>query len=232
MKKKNVVVFTGAGISAESGVPTFRDKIEGIWTDVNPLEVATIEKWEEDPETVSKFHEELRQFLKDKKPNDAHKYVADLEKDYNVTVITQNVDNLHELAGSSEVLHLHGHIDKAQCEITRKVYEVDGDRVMFGNNSVDDGRYKPYTVLFGEMPHDIENCVNALNHADIFIVIGTGFDISYILPMLGANLPESVEGFYIDPDPSPGLQQFIKNLTIVKEKASEGVKKLIFQNNC
>jgi NAD-dependent deacetylase len=225
-KKMNITVFTGAGVSAESGIPTFRDRATGIWENVDPIEVASLESWNEDPQMVCKFHEEIRTTIKDKEPNDAHKFIADLEKDHNVTVITQNIDDLHEKAGSSNVLHLHGEINKAVCQCTDEVYEIDGDRIMFGKESVDGFIYKPNTVLFGEYPYKVDESLKALKTSDILIIIGTSFEISYILPMLVDGLPRTSKVYYIDKSPAYNLFGHFKDVTVIPKKATEGVKEL------
>lgn len=225
-RKKKVVVFTGAGISAESGIPTFRDKLSGLWETVEPELVAHIESWNKDPQMVSAFHEEVRTGFMDALPNDAHKYFADLENYHDVTIITQNIDNLHEQAGSTNVLHLHGEINKAKCEFTNEVFEVDGDKVAFGKVSVDNYLYKPYTVLFGEMPHKIDESIVALQEADILVIVGTSFDITYILPMIAENITRGIPVFYIDKKISYNLHGNLRNVTNIEKSATEGVKDL------
>jgi NAD-dependent deacetylase len=223
----NIVVFTGAGISAESGIPTFRDKVDGIWSNVDPTEVANIDTWTSDPQLVAKFHTQIRDSIIDKKPNSAHQYFADLEKEHDVTIITQNIDDLHEKAGSTNVIHLHGEINKVECIASGEVYEVDGEGVMYGKTSEYGGLLKPYTVLFGEYPNFIDEAQKALRLCDKLIIVGTGFDISYILPMISDALKRNpVPITYIDKDPSNDYKSYLKKVKVIKETATIGVKAL------
>lgn len=224
----NIVVFTGAGISAESGIPTFRDKIKGLWENTDPEVVAHIDSWNKDPQMVSEFHEMVRTEFKDNQPNPAHQYFAELESDHDVTIITQNIDDLHEKAGSSTVFHLHGEINKAQCEFTKDVFLVDGDEIVFGKQSVDNYLYKPYTVLFGEMPHNIDETIASLQEADTLVIVGTSFDITYILPLIVENLTRGVPVFYIDKKITYNLHGNLQNVTVIEKTATEGIKDLPF----
>lgn len=229
---KKIVVFTGAGISAESGIPTFRDRATGIWENHNPEEVASLESWNRDPQMVCDFHNDIRGTIKDKIPNKAHKYFAELEKDHDVTIITQNIDDLHEKAGSSKIYHIHGEINKAKCEGSDEIYVVDDKEVMFGKESMNGFIFKPNTVLFGEYPQNVDESVKALSEADILIIVGTSFEISYVLPFLVDSLPRTSKVIYIDKAPAYNLFGHFKDLTVLTKSATDGVDSLeIFIKN-
>lgn len=222
---KNIVVFTGAGISQESGIQTFRDATDGLYADHELEKVVTVEGFKDSPKLVMDFHNVLRNKIKDKKPNIAHRLLAELENDFNVTIITQNVDNLHELAGSTNVLHLHGELNKAR-EIgdNDKIYDC-GNDLNYGDVGPNGMFLRPHTVLFGEMPFNVDESYEALDNADYLIVIGTSLNIGYTVPMLG-GAKEDVKVFYIDPKPSKDLEYYFYKIEYIKSKASIGVKKL------
>jgi NAD-dependent deacetylase len=164
----NIVVLTGAGISAESGISTYRDP-DGLWSKYDVNKVASSRAMHNNREGVIRFHNRLRKSLAEKQPNKAHIALAKLEKKHNVTIVTQNIDNLHELAGSTNVLHIHGHINKARNIDTGEVIDV------FGKLDPK-GIYRPDVVLFGEYPHDSE-ALDAMYVCDLFIVIGTSGNV-------------------------------------------------------
>ena len=195
MKIKKIVVLTGAGVSAESGVNTFRDA-GGLWEGYRVEDVATPQGFENNPELVLNFYNERRQQLSTVKPNKAHLLIAELQKDYEVVVITQNVDDLHERAGSKHIIHLHGEL--------LKMREVDNDMVTYSCN------------------HDIK-VVEEVETADIVLVIGTSLQV-YPAAGLMHYAPEGTPIYYIDPHPSIGSSG---NITVIAEKASVGVEKVI-----
>lgn len=169
---KHVVVFTGAGISAESGLKTFRDS-DGLWEGYNVQDVATPRAWAKDPELVLRFYNERRQNIVDAKPNAAHLAIAALETDYKVTVITQNIDDLHERAGSSHILHLHGEIFKMRSEFDEHHIVDIRDDIAIGDKAPDGGQYRPHIVWFEEAVPEMSNAIRYAMDADIFVVIGT-----------------------------------------------------------
>lgn len=231
-----IVVFTGAGISAESGVPTFRDRATGIWAKYDPEQLATRMMWEKKPKLVSQFHKDIRDSIIDKEPNSAHKYFSDLEKDHDVTIVTQNIDDLHEKAGSSNILHLHGEINKVECQSTFEVLEVDESKgIMFGHKTPfgSNGElYKPYTVLFDEYPHNINETYEALLKCEYLIIVGTSFEISYVLPMLQSGVGDrGVKIFYIDVSPAEYVKRELNNLVTIRKQATTGVKELPFNKH-
>lgn len=223
---KKIAVFTGAGISQESGIPTFRDVKDGLWYNYKIDEVATIEAWKKTPEKVLAFYNERRKALATVEPNDAHKALAKLEERFDVTVITQNVDDLHERGGSSTVLHLHGDLRKMRGTFSPKfLYDCNED-IKMGDKCPRGSQLRPHLVLFGEYPFEVEEAYLALKECDYILIIGTGFDISYTAGMVGtANSKAKV--IYIDPNPSPALQGYGLNLTYVKKKAVEGVTEVV-----
>ena len=175
--RQKLVVFTGAGISAESGIPTFRDA-NGMWGKYDAMKLASVEGFEEDPQAVLDFYNARRKNLLEVEPNHAHRVLADLEKQYDVTIITQNVDNLHERAGSSKVLHLHGELCKVTSSHNRldpnciKEYPLDVP-IRLGDKAADGSQLRPYIVWFGEYVDGMELAAFWVQQADIFVVIGT-----------------------------------------------------------
>lgn len=225
---KKVVVFTGAGISAESGIPTFRDSDTGLWYNYNVDEVATIEGWQKDKKKVLEFHNLLREQLKQYEPNEAHKALAKLEETCEVTIITQNIDNLHEKAGSTNILHLHGELYKSRSSKNPHLfYECLGD-INIGDKCELGSQLRPHTVLFGEMPYNVDEAYSALMDCDYLIVIGTSFNISYTLQLMKVVRNCNPKIYYIDPSPSEYFE-FAVNLPIkyIKKTAVKGVPPLI-----
>lgn len=223
---KKIAVFTGAGISQESGIPTFRDVKAGLWYNYKIEEVATDEAWKKIPEKVLGFYNERRKALDSVEPNDAHKALAKLEERFDVTVITQNVDDLHERGGSTNVLHLHGELKKMRGTFSTKfLYDCTED-IKIGDKCPRGSQLRPHLVLFGEYPYNIDEAYYALRSADYVLVVGTGFDISYTAGMITGCNPEA-KVIYIDPNPSPSLQGCGLNLTYVKKKAVEGVTEVV-----
>jgi NAD-dependent deacetylase len=176
MEKKHLVILTGAGISAESGLQTFRDS-GGLWENVNVEDVATPRAWRKDPAKVLEFYNYRRMQVMNAEPNKAHKMLVDLEKDYVVTIITQNIDDLHERAGSSRVLHLHGEILKMRSEKDELMkYSCHGD-INIGDLAEDGAQLRPDIVWFEEAVPAIEEAANIARTADIFVIIGTSLQV-------------------------------------------------------
>ena len=172
MAKKKLVVLSGAGISAESGLRTFRDS-DGLWEGYNIEDVATPRAWRKDPGLVLEFYNYRRKNVLDAQPNAAHYGLADLEKDFDVTIITQNIDDLHERAGSSNVLHLHGEIFKMRSERNSSlIAEIKSD-IKLGDVAADGAQYRPHIVWFEEPVPKIEEAIPVVHNADIFVVAGT-----------------------------------------------------------
>ncbi len=223
MAKKKLVVLTGAGISAESGLKTFRDS-DGLWEGYDVTEVATPRGWKKNPQLVLDFYNERRKNVAEASPNAAHFGLAGLEKDFDVTIITQNIDDLHERAGSGNVLHLHGEIFKMRSERDESlIYEIKGD-IKMGDLAEDSAQLRPYIVWFEEPVPKMEEAVPVVYSADIFVVVGTSL---VVYPAAGLiNYVESeTPKFIVDkkiPYTSP-----MKNLTLIEKPATEGVSELI-----
>jgi len=223
---KKIAVFTGAGISQESGIPTFRDVKDGLWYNYKIDEVATIEAWKKTPEKVLAFYNDRRKALDTVEPNDAHKALAKLEERFDVTVITQNVDDLHERGGSSNVLHIHGDLRKMRGTFSPNLLYDCNEDIKIGDKCPRGSQLRPHLVLFGEYPFNIDESYNVLRKCDYVLIIGTGFDISYTSGMIGTANPKA-KVIYIDPNPSPALQGWGLDITYVKKKAVEGVTEVV-----
>jgi NAD-dependent deacetylase len=222
MEKKKLVVLTGAGISAESGLKTFRDS-DGLWEGYDVHEVATPRAWKKNPQLVLDFYNMRRQDVAKAQPNAAHKALADLEKDFAVHIITQNIDDLHERAGSTQVLHLHGEIFKMRSEKNENlVYEIRKD-IMLGDVAEDKAQLRPHIVWFEEPVPMIERAAYIASEADIFVVIGTSL-VVYPAAGLVHYVPPVVPKFIIDKNiPETG---YLRSLSIIEKPATEGVKDL------
>ena len=202
-----VAVFTGAGISAESGIPTFRDKMAGLWEKYDTDVVASKEGWKSHRDDVLDFHNQLRKQIYNCHPNDAHKALKDLEKVARVTIVTQNIDDLHERAKSTNILHLHGELLKCRSTVDFSLqYDCRGS-IDIGDKCEKGSQLKPDTVLFGEMPRFVDEGYTAICNADYVIIIGTSFPISYTLEMF-KNIKHEAKVYYIDPDPRKYLDSY------------------------
>ena len=220
-----VVIFSGAGVSAESNIYTFRDIKNGLWYNHNVDEVATLAGWKKNRELVLEFHNRIRADLVDKVPNEAHHTIASWEKEHEVTVITQNVDSLHEMAGSTNVLHLHGELNKSRSTYDDEIYDIDGITLNIGEKCPNGSQLRPHTVLFDEYPYNIGESANALAEADVLIIVGTSLRITYTLPLIYESINDNTKVYYIDPQPNTELSGMIK-VNYIKEKASIGIKKV------
>jgi len=225
---KKIAVLTGAGMSVESGLSTFRDA-DGLWENYPVSRVATHEGWERDPEYVNAFYNMLRTKYSDVKPNEGHRLVAALEKQYDVSVITQNVDNLHELAGSSKVLHLHGELMKAcssrDVDDERYHVQLGPERLIVqpGEKAGDGSLLRPFIVFFGEGVPNITRAAELVSQADIVIVIGTSLVVYPAAGLLHYAQP-GTPVYLIDPSPSVGSG--FSNVTHIQKGASEGMREL------
>ena len=223
MSRKKLVVLTGAGISAESGLKTFRDS-DGLWEGYDVTEVATPRGWRKNPQLVLDFYNERRKNVAEANPNAAHYGLAELEKDFDVTIITQNIDDLHERAGSTNILHLHGEIFKMRSERDETIItEIRGD-IKLGDVAEDGAQFRPYIVWFEEPVPKMEEAVPVVYSADIFVVVGTSL---VVYPAAGLiNYVESETPKYIVDKKIPYTSP-VKNLTLIEKPATEGVKDLI-----
>jgi NAD-dependent deacetylase len=219
--KKNLVVFTGAGISAESGIQTFR-AADGLWEGHNAEDVATPQGFSKNPALVLDFYNQRRRQLLTVKPNAAHLILAELENDFNVHVITQNVDNLHEKAGSSNVLHLHGELLKVRSTVNKyEILDWDKDLVL-GDLDKNGNQLRPHIVWFGEMVPELENAVDIVSNADIFLIVGTSLQV-YPAASLIEFCNEKTKIYYIDPNPA-SVTHIALDVKIIAQKASIGMK--------
>lgn len=219
-----IVVLSGAGMSAESGIKTFRDN-DGLWNNHRVEEVATPEAWAADMELVLEFYNQRRKQLYECDPNPAHYALADLQEKYDVQIITQNVDDLHERAGSNNVLHLHGEMKKVQSELDPGyVIELDGWELKAGDTCPKGGQLRPHIVWFGEPVPNISRAAEIARTADIMIVIGTSMQVYPAAGLIHYPPLESLK-YYIDP--SATENSMVENLTVIREKAGKGVPELV-----
>ena len=216
---KKLVVLSGAGVSAESGIRTFRDS-DGLWENYNVADVADIEGWYRNKSLVLQFYNERRRQLKDAKPNAAHETIAELEKWFNVTVVTQNIDNLHERAGSSNVIHLHGELTKIRPEDRDNgVVEIGYRDVKLGETDYRGVQMRPHIVWFGEAVPMMEKAALETSKADIMLIIGTSLNV-YPAAGLFHYAPHGIPIYLIDPKPIPIN---IANFTQIQEPATKGM---------
>lgn len=221
--KKKLVVLTGAGVSAESGLKTFRDG-DGLWEGYDVEEVATPEAWLRDPQLVLDFYNMRRKNVAEAYPNAAHYGLAELEKEFDVTIITQNIDDLHERAGSSNVLHLHGEIFKMRSEKDEtKYFDIRGD-IQLGDLAEDGGQLRPYIVWFGEPVYMMQQAAPVVKQADIFVVVGTSL-VVYPAAGLVNYAKREIAKYIIDKKIPYNTSLF--NLTAIEKPATEGVKELL-----
>jgi NAD-dependent deacetylase len=221
--KPKLVVFTGAGISAESGIKTFRDS-GGLWEEYDINEVATPQAWERNKELVLDFYNKRRKQVLESRPNDAHHALVQLESKYDVHIITQNIDDLHERAGSKKVLHLHGEIVKSRSTVDPSlVYKIQGSEIKLGEKCEKGSQLRPHIVWFGEMVPQMDTAYLIAEKADIFIVVGTSMAV-YPAAGLIDYIPNNVPKYLVDP--SDVKVNGISNLKIIKEKASTGLARL------
>ena len=222
---KKLVVLSGAGISAESGLKTFRDH-DGLWEGHDVMEVASPKGWAKDPALVLEFYNARRKNLLEANCNLAHKLLADLEKNYNVNIITQNVDDLHERAGSTQVLHLHGELFKVRSTMNEAlVYEWKKDLVP-GDRCEEGFQLRPHIVWFGEQVPKLPESIDIIKNADIVIIIGTSLQV-YPAASLIAYAPKSAEVYYIDPKPYISHELMMRKHKLIEKKATTGMKILI-----
>lgn len=220
---KKIVVLTGAGISAESGISTFRDA-NGLWENHDIMEVASIDGWHKNPSLVLEFYNQRRKQLKEVSPNAAHHFLKYLEKDFEVVVVTQNVDNLHEKAGNKYIIHLHGELLKARSEKDEKLIYDWHEDINLGDLAEDRSQLRPHIVWFGEMVPLLEEAAKEVESADILLIIGTSLQV-YPAASLIHYLKDDRPIYLIDPN-EMNLGFNLPNLTHIQKKATEGIKEL------
>jgi len=230
MSKKKIAVLTGAGVSAESGLATFRDN-NGLWGKFDPQEVASIDGWYRDRGKVLAFYNEMRRGLRDAKPNSAHLAIASLEADYDVTVITQNVDNLHEKAGSTRIIHLHGEATKVRPEdgvydrtySESEVIDVGYEDVNLGDKAPNGSQLRPHIVFFGEAVPKIEKAIEVVEACDVMLIVGTSLNV-YPAAGLYCYCKASTPIYIIDPKDVPVKDS---RITHIKEVATIGMTRFL-----
>ncbi|ENW23310.1 hypothetical protein F925_02268 [Acinetobacter lwoffii NCTC 5866 = CIP 64.10 = NIPH 512] len=226
---KKLVVFSGAGMSAESGINTFRDS-DGLWEQYRIEDVATPQAWARDPQLVQRFYNARRKNILEAEPNTAHLQIAQLQQDYDVHVITQNIDDLHERAGSSKVIHLHGNICLAKnsgpdAQSTTEFYPVEETDLDLNKHFCTAGYpLRPHVVWFGEAVPAYAEAQNCVQDADIFVVIGTSLQV-YPVAGLIHDIPVSCQAYYIDP--RADQQQLPVQFHKITQTATDGVQQLI-----
>ena len=227
---KRLAVLTGAGVSAESGFATFRDA-GGLWEKYDVNDVASIEGWYRNRQLVLQFYNERRAQLKDARPNAAHLAIVGLEKSYHVDVITQNVDNLHERAGSTHVVHLHGELTKVRPEngvydstgSEKEVIDVGYSPVILGDKAPNGSQLRPHIVFFGEAVPKIETAIDLVSKADILLIVGSSLQV-YPAAGLYRYAPHGCPIYVIDPKPVPISDP---RVTFIQDVATKGMEKFI-----
>jgi len=224
--KKKIVVLTGAGISAESGIKTFRDS-DGLWENHRIEDVATPQGWAANPTLVLDFYNQRRAQLLEVEPNGGHRALADLERNFDVHIVTQNVDDLHERAGSTQILHLHGQLRQVRSErLEHLVYPWDKD-LHLGDLCERGHQLRPHIVWFGEAVPMLEPAAELAEQADIFIIIGTSLQVYPAAGLMG-YARRHIPFYYIDPRPQLNFElSTMPNLTVIEEPASTGVQKVM-----
>lgn len=218
---KKLVVLSGAGMSQESGLRTFRD-MGGLWEEYDVTEVATPEAWDRNPELVNRFYNERRRQLQECQPNEGHRLLAELENDFDVRIITQNVDDLHERAGSTRVLHLHGELNKVRSTLDPNlILDLDGWELKLGEKCPMGSLLRPHIVWFGEAVPAMDEAIEIASQADLFLVIGTSLNV-YPAAGLVHYTPSGCPIYVVDPERPPIS---LKGVTFIEEKAGAGMAK-------
>ena len=220
---KRLVILSGAGMSAESGIRTFRD-MNGLWEEYDVMEVASIEAWYKNPELLLHFYNDRRKQMIESKPNQGHLLLAELEKNFDVQIITQNVDDLHERAGSTHVLHLHGELTKARSTIDPSlIYLLDNPEMKMGDKCEKGSQLRPHIVWFGEEVPAMTEAIPIVESADYLCVIGTSLNV-YPAAGLINYAPSSAPLYLIDPNPPTSRPRKVE---VIAKGAGEGVAELI-----
>ncbi|MDF1672548.1 MAG: NAD-dependent deacylase [Vicingaceae bacterium] len=219
---KKIIVFSGAGISAESGLKTFRDS-DGLWENFDINEVATPQAWEANPKLVLDFYNLRRKQVIESQPNPAHFALAELEKHFNIQIITQNIDDLHERAGSTNITHLHGELLKARSTSSENTFLIENHELNLGDKCPNNSQLRPDVVWFGEPVPKMMDAMKICEDADLLLIIGTSLTV-YPAANLIEFVPENCIKYLIDPNEISTSD--IKNLTTIKEKASVGIPTL------
>ncbi len=216
------MVLTGAGISAESGIKTFRDA-DGLWEGHDVMSVASPQGWDKDMDLVLDFYNQRRRQLKEVVPNAGHKALVELEEKFDVVIITQNVDNLHEKAGSSRIIHLHGELNKVRSTVVPDLIYEWGDDLHKGDLCEKGYQLRPHIVWFGEMVPMLESAISECETGDVFLIVGTSMQV-YPAASLISYAPRGSEIYYIDPNPHISYElSRLPGLQVIKQPGSIGV---------
>jgi NAD-dependent deacetylase len=219
-KVKKIIVFSGAGVSAESGLKTFRDS-GGLWEEYNIMDVATPEAWNKNPQLVLEFYNKRRHQILNSQPNDAHYAIVELEKYFDVQIITQNIDDLHERAGSKNVLHLHGEITKSRSSNgSQEKYHLSSSTIEYGDLCPNGYQLRPDVVWFGEEVPNIPLAEKIISKSDILVVVGTSLNV-YPAAGLVFSAPVNAPKYIVDPNSLPSFG--LENVFHIKEKATTGM---------
>ncbi len=222
---KKLVVLTGAGVSAESGIPTFRDA-GGLWEGYDVMEVATPEGWKKNPSLVLDFYNQRRKKALEVKPNRAHQLLAELENSFDVTIITQNVDDLHERAGSTKVVHLHGSLFESRSSLDENlIYPIKGWEIKLGEKCELGAQLRPNIVWFGELVYKIEEAMEITSRADLFLVVGTSLQVYPAASLVHYTRP-GVRKIIVDPK-KPDGNLFESDIEFVIDGAGAGMEKVV-----
>ena len=230
-RKRRIAVLTGAGVSAESGLQTYHDN-GGLWNGVDPMEVASVEGWSRNPGKVLEFYNIRRAELRDSSPNEAHRLIAGLERDNIVDVITQNVDNLHERAGSTHVVHLHGELTKIRPANTcndedgfteKYVVDIGYEPVHLGDKAPNGAQYRPHIVFFGEAVPKMERAIELVSRADVLLIVGTSLQVYPAAGLYRYASPDTPI-YIVDP---AAMRLSDSRITHIRKVATEGVKDFI-----
>jgi len=224
MNKKKIVVLTGAGISAESGIKTFRDA-DGLWEGHDVMEVASPQGWAANRELVLDFYNKRRAQLDEVKPNAAHTALAELEEKYHVTIVTQNVDDLHERGGSTNIIHLHGELKKMRSTVDSSLIYDYKDFLKIGDTCEKGAQLRPHIVWFGEAVPMLESAAIVTMSADILVIIGTSMQVYPAASLIGYTDTRTPK-YFVDPRPAIHASDY-PNLTIFAEKATSGVRRVV-----
>ena len=226
MKRKKIAVLSGAGISAESGIKTFRDA-GGLWEGHDVMEVASPEGWMKNKSLVLDFYNQRRRQLKEVQPNLAHFEIQKLEQKYEVVVITQNVDDLHERAGSSKVIHLHGELKKVRSVMNEAIITYTEEDIVLGDLAADGHQLRPHIVWFGEMVPMLEIAAKEVTDSDFVIIVGTSMQV-YPAAGLVSYASQHSELFYVDPKPNISYELRLRNnLRVIEHKATVGIPTIV-----
>ncbi len=221
--KDKIAIITGAGISVESGLKTFRGE-DGLWEGYDIMKVASVQGWRDDPDLVLEFYNKRRAQLKEVHPNQAHKICSDLEKYFDVRVITQNVDNLHERGGSSKVLHLHGKLTSVRSTRDERIKFETTEPIKLGDLASDGAQLRPDIVWFGEAVPLMEDAARIVSTTNTIIIVGTSMQV-YPAASLISYAPQEARIFYVDPTPTINYElSMLENLTVVEKGAVEGMQ--------